>query len=87
MSPALMMKQGAYEEARPSNEMVFENAVDQTNQDLVKEALKKAQATWIKTTQERQTMLGEINLPTTIEEDGVVFDDISEEEYEDDIFD
>lgn len=32
-------------------------------------------------------MLGEINLPTTIEEDGVVFDDISEEEYEDDIFD
>ena len=85
MSPALMLKQT--EDQRPSNEMTFEAAADQTNQNFLKEALTKAQAAWIKTTQDRQTILEDINLSRTIEEDGLVFDEISEEEYEDDIFD
>jgi hypothetical protein len=86
-SPSLMLKQSAQDDMRPRPD-TFETAADQSNQDLVKEALKKAQAAWIKTTEERQTILGEINLPRTIEEDEqVLFDQVSEEEYEDDIFD
>lgn len=52
---------------------------ESTNQDLVKEALRKVAAAWQKTTEERQHMLGEFNLPKVIEDADM---DEYDEEYD-----
>jgi 1,2-phenylacetyl-CoA epoxidase catalytic subunit len=59
-----------------------------SKEEIVKNALKKVQAAWQKTTDERITMMGEMNLPKNIEEgQTLVTEQDDEDDFDDDLFD